>query len=200
MKKLVLLIAIIMIATACHAGEKEKKQQETLEVNFHKVEIKEQYVKEEMVIKNNGKKNYDGNITIWTNSPKVNVLFDGYNEEYNILNNTASINLKKYGIEIPPLSNISIRIQYEIKGKFEKKIIHRTKEMEIIIRTDKFVRGRNISLEYKNDFYYSSFTPKIGEIISIEFMEEKENDIIPFIMGLIAIFLGAIIIFLAARR
>ncbi len=199
MKKTALLIALLFVSVSL-ADEKDKDIPEAIKISLHSIEIGEWYVKEEIVVENTGKKDYDGNISIWLNAPKADVWIGSKVKEYNVIDNIISVNLKDYGVNISSKHNRSIVVHYELKDKFEKKIIYSTDKMELTVKTSRYVRG-SIPLEYKNNAYHASFKPEIGDIITIEIQrEEKESNLFSLIVGLIAIFLGAVIVFLAARR
>lgn len=195
MKKLLLLIAVILIAMPTEAGKKEMLQM--LKITLHEIEIEDGEVKEKLIFTNIGKKNYSDIIEIWICGDKAKAIFSGREKEFFVIDNNLSINLSHYGLRLQPSENFTISLEYKYKGDFIKKIYYRTDKMKIKVITDKFIRG-NIPLEYKDGFYYAEFKP--NDDIKIEFYKEKKEDKLPYLMGAIAIFLGIIIILLAIRK
>ena len=193
-----LLILLILLLPFCQSGE-EKKDIEVIKIPLHIIEIKNDMVTEKIIFENIANHPYNNTLNIWLNTEEAKIKMDGVTDNFFLENNTISLNLSVYDFAIPPKGNISMDIEYEIKNKFERKIIYDTDKIEIKIQTNKFVRG-NIPLKYENGIYFSSFDPKIGEKIIIEFEEKEGQNILVFLMGIISIILGIFIILLAIRK
>ncbi len=198
MKKYIALILLITLIPISQSGE-EKRKIEAIKIPFHSIEIDGEIVREKILFENIINRYYNDSLYFWVCVEKVEIKIGHFSLILYAENNTISLNLSQQGFYISPKGNISINLEYKIKNKFEKKIVYDTKELEIKIKTDKFLRG-NIPLKYENGTYFSLFDPKIGEYIVIEFEKEKEENILPFVMGIISIFLGIFIIFLAVRK
>ncbi len=193
-----LLILLILLLPFCQSGE-EKKDIEVIKIPLHIIEIKNDMVTEKIIFENIANHPYNNTLNIWLNTEEAKIKMDGVTDNFFLENNTILLNLSVYDFAIPPKGNISMDIEYEIKNKFERKIIYDTDKIEIKIQTNKFVRG-NIPLKYENGIYFSSFDPKIGEKIIIEFEEKEGQNILVFLMGIISIILGIFIILLAIRK
>lgn len=193
-----LLILLILLLPFCQSGE-EKKDIEVIKIPLHIIEIKNDMVTEKIIFENIANQPYNNTLNIWLNTEEAKIKMDGVTDNFFLENNTILLNLSVYDFAIPPKGNISMDIEYEIKNKFERKIIYDTDKIEIKIQTNKFVRG-NIPLKYENGIYFSSFDPKIGEKIIIEFEEREGQNILVFLMGIISIILGIFIILLAIRK
>lgn len=193
-----LLILLILLLPFCQSGE-EKKDIEVIKIPLHIIEIKNDMVTEKIIFENIANHPYNNTLNIWLNTEEAKIKMDGVTDNFFLENNTILLNLSVYDFAIPPKGNISMDIEYEIKNKFERKIIYDTDKIEIKIQTNKFVRG-NIPLKYENGIYFSSFDPKIGEKIIIEFEEREGQNILVFLMGIISIILGIFIILLAIRK
>lgn len=193
-----LLILLILLLPFCQSGE-EKKDIEVIKIPLHIIEIKNDMVTEKIIFENIANQPYNNTLNIWLNTEEAKIKMDGVTDNFFLENNTILLNLSVYDFAIPPKGNISMDIEYEIKNKFERKIIYDTDKIEIKIQTNKFVRG-NIPLKYENGIYFSSFDPKIGEKIIIEFEEKEGQNILVFLMGIISIILGIFIILLAIRK
>lgn len=186
------MLLIILLATICMADE-VKKEIEVLKVDKHEINIEGRHVTEIISIRNIAKYNFNNSFHIWICSKEAKIYT---NESAYYFNNIKNGNIS-LNISIPPEKNVTLRIEYDIGNKFEKKIFYSTENMEIRIKTDRKIRG-NIELEYRNGAYYYSFEPKKGDYIVIEF-EEKSNHVLT-IAGIIAIALGIAFVFAALRR
>ncbi|MBC7081276.1 MAG: hypothetical protein H5T44_03420 [Thermoplasmatales archaeon] len=196
MKKIICFLFIMLISITL-ADEKEV---ENIGIANEEILIKGKDVFEDINFKNIGKKIYTENIKIWICSIDAEVSIEGKRFKYEAGNNTIDICLKDFDIVLLPGKNLIVRLHYLIDKKFEKKIIYPTDQIEIKIITDSFLRA-NIPIKYENNTYYSSYKPKINEFLLVEFQEnEKSIDPIFISIGIFAIFLGLLIIYLIFRR
>ncbi|MEM2934939.1 MAG: hypothetical protein QXF32_01055 [Candidatus Thermoplasmatota archaeon] len=196
MKKIICLLCIIFISVSL-ADEKEV---ENIVMGREEIIINGGEVFEEINFKNIGKKNYTENLTVWTCSTNIEISIGGKRINYEVKNNSIEIYLKEFDAILMAGKNLTVRLHYFIDKKFEKKIIYQTDEIEIKIFSDDFLRG-NIPLKYENSTYYCLYKPKINEYLLIEFHENEKN-INPFfiLVGIFAIFLGLLIIYLIFRK
>lgn len=178
----------------------DEKEVENIAIANDEIIIKGGEVFEEITFKNIGKKNYTENLTIWTCSTNIEVSIGGKRINYEVKNNSIEIYLNDFDIVLIAGKNLTVRLHYFMDKKFEKKIIYQTDEIEIKIISDEFLRG-NIPLKYENSTYYCLYKPKINEYLIIEF-HENEGNINPFFIsiGIFAIFLGLLIIYLIFRK
>jgi len=178
----------------------DEKEVENIAIANDEIIINGGEVFEEINFKNIGKKNYTENLTIWTCSTNIEVSIGGKRINYEVKNNSIEIYLNDFDTVLMAGKNLTVRLHYFMDKKFEKKIIYQTDEIEIKIISDEFLRG-NIPLKYENSTYYCFYKPKINEYLIIEF-HENEGNINPFFIsiGIFAIFLGLLIIYLIFRK
>ncbi len=178
----------------------DEKEVENIGIIKEEILIKGIDVFEDINFKNIGKKNYTENIIMWVCSSDADVSIEGKRIKYEAKDNIINISLKDFDIILLPGKNLTVRLHYLLDKKFEKKVIYTTDQIEIKIISDRFVRA-NIPIRYDNNTYYSSYKPKIDEYLLIEFQENEKNiDPIFISIGIFAIFLGLLIIYLIFRR
>ncbi|MEM1513685.1 MAG: hypothetical protein QXW78_00670 [Candidatus Thermoplasmatota archaeon] len=196
MKKIICLLCVIFVSISL-ADEKEI---ENIVIGKDEILIKEREVFEKINFKNIGKKDYKENLTIWAFSTNIEVSIEEKRINYEVKNNSIEISLKDFDATLAAGKNLTVILHYFINKKFEKKIIYPTDEIELKIISDDFLRG-NIPLKYENSTYYCLYKPKLNDSLLIEFQEIEKN-INPFFIsiGIFAIFLGLVIIYLIFKR